>query len=74
MNTPTLEEVNYKSVSDLIENYMSKNSANPDGSLNYARMAGGYEAIIFNLLFNADKKTVMKLHNIYTKCFQESNL
>jgi|LakMenEpi03Aug12_release.lakeMendotaPanAssembly.Ray.scaffolds.fasta_scaffold4049341_1 hypothetical protein len=74
MNTPTLEEVNYKSVSDLIENCMSKTTANSDGSPNYARMAGGYEAIIFNLLFNADKKTVMKLHNIYTKCFQESNL
>jgi hypothetical protein len=53
---------------------MSKTTANSDGSPNYARMAGGYEAIIFNLLFNADKKTVMKLHNIYTKCFQESNL
>jgi uncharacterized protein YukJ len=74
MNTPTLEEVNYKSVSDLIENYMSKNSANPDGSLNYARMAGGYEAIIFHLLSYVDKKTVMDLHNIYTQRSQESNL
>jgi hypothetical protein len=73
MNTPTLE-VNYKSVSDLIENYMSKHTANPDGSLNYARMVGGYEAIIFGLLSRADKKTVMEFHDIYTKASQESNL
>jgi hypothetical protein len=75
MNTPTLEEVNYKSVSVLIENYMSKSSANSDGSLDYARMAGGYEAIIFHLLLHIDKKTtMMDLHRIYTERSQEFNL